>query len=109
MFLHIRHFLIYDSVTFDSYQENAPFWLPKSIKSEQNRRIESGNGPGSWKSEPGSWKLEPKAENWSLEAGKWSAETEKAPRTIWEVEAGAALQGSRRSGSRDQWAQYINR
>ena len=45
----------------------------------------------SWSLEPGTWKL-------SLEAGNWSPETEKVPGTIWEIEAGAALQGASKSG-----------
>ena len=32
MFLYNRHLLVYDQFTFDSYQTNDPFWLPKSIK-----------------------------------------------------------------------------
>ena len=32
MFLHIRHFKVYDTLACDSCQKNAPFWPPKSSK-----------------------------------------------------------------------------
>ena len=55
----------------------------------------------SWSLEPGTWKL-------SLEAGNWSPETEKVPGTIWEIEAGAALQGASKSGPADPLLKYIS-